>query len=126
MSKLALAPLAAALAAAATADAGDEGAFVLHNPSSTTIKYQIKWGGGPWKSYTVSPNSRRAHSHDLDRFGLVPTPRVRFDNIGGDGRVTFKTYNMKTYEVFNMFSGKPYTFRWSRDGREVALFLGRP
>src|SRR5262245_19911620 len=39
---------------------------VVRNPGDVTIHYQIKWGSGEWKNYSVEPGERRYHAWDLD------------------------------------------------------------
>jgi hypothetical protein len=114
------------LGAALAIDAGEaratEGAFVLRNPSSTTIHYQVRWGDGDWQSYSLPPETRRTHYHALDADGRAPAPQVRFDYICGDGEVTYRMYNVDFYAVYDPFRGKPYVFRHTAGGRLLDLY----
>jgi hypothetical protein len=71
------------------------GSFVIHNPTNTAINYQVKWGKGEWKSFTVKPGFKYTHTHSLDANNKAPAPYVRFDNYGGDGKVTNTEVHMK-------------------------------
>lgn len=118
--------LSLTFATASSATAGNiYGAFVLRNPNDTEVRYQIKWGDGEWKSYTVGAGRAAVHSHTLDAGGTAPVPRIRFDDIGGDGRTTWRTYRLDFYSVRNPNQGpKPYRFEFS-GGRYIDLISER-
>ncbi len=101
--------------------AGCYGAFVIENPTPNTIHYQVKWGDGEWKSYSVLPGYTYRHWMLLDENGCVPTPQIRFDYICGDDDVTFKTYKLDVYATDYPEDGKPYYFRYSGSGRYLDL-----
>lgn len=98
------------------------GSFVIRNPTSNTINYQVQWGDGDWKSYSVSPGCRRWHYHELGANGCAPTPRVRFDYIGGDGDVTYKSYRVGVDAVHHPENGKKHHFCYSRCGCYLYLY----
>jgi hypothetical protein len=124
--KLGLLSLALAVPVnAASAQGGDIGSFVIHNPSSVVVHYQVKWGSGPWTSFNVEPGQKRYHSHILDLDNRAPTPLVRFDYICGDPGVTYREYRMEFYQVFDPWNGLPYVFRHSSDGRMLDLYKNR-
>src|SRR5205823_2021790 len=89
------------------------GSFVIRNPNNSTIHYEVKWGNGPWQSHTMYAYQKKAHSHPLDAWGRAPVPEVRFDYITGDPYVTYKTYRMEFYAVWDVWAGKSYVFRYS-------------
>lgn len=105
-----------------TANAADYGAYVLHNPTSTALHYEVKWGDGEWKSYCVYPGYVKWHYHELDCDGAAPEPQVRFDCIGGDGKVTYQTYAVDMTATDCPSDGKRYTFKFSRCGTYLDLY----
>src|SRR5579884_871155 len=74
--------------------ASEYGAFVIRNPAYVTIHYQVKWGNGEWRTYSLAPGHRGYHAYPLDEYGRAPISYVRFDYIAGDYDVTYKTYRM--------------------------------
>jgi len=71
---------------------------------------------------------------DLVEAGTVkPEPYVRFDSIGGDGRVTARTVHMEFREVGYTGYGRVgylmepehYHFKYAGDGRHINIFKGR-
>ena len=127
-----LAPLAAAeKVGTSTADAPNlQGEFVVHNPTANAIHYQVKWGtGGEWKSFTVKPGFEYRHWYPLKN-GKAPAPYVRFDNEGGDGKVTYTELHMKFGQVGyagygpkgNVNEAWHYEFKYRKDGKRLELF----
>jgi hypothetical protein len=103
--------------------AGCYGAFIIENPTSNTIHYQIKWGNGEWTTYSVGPGRDYAHWYPLDENDEVPTPQIRFDYICGDDDVTFKVYKVDVYATdYPTVGGKRYYFRYSPSGRYLDLY----
>ena len=104
---------------------GDVGMFAIHNPTRVAIAYQVRWGDGEWKNFTVAPGKLRKHWYDLDRNDRAPSPYVRFDNTGGDGRVTSTTYHVKFRKVTAGGNGqgtpKDYVFAYAAGGRQLDL-----
>ena len=47
----------------------------------------------------MAPGKALRHWYELDNNDRAPAPYVRFDNTGGDGRVTHTTYHMKFRKV---------------------------
>jgi hypothetical protein len=93
-----------------------KGEFSLENTSGAPINYQVKWGNGPWKSFTVKVGYTTTHSYGLDEDGEAPVPRVRFDRIGGDGAYTEQVYEMDFHKVGEgRGSPKKYVFRYAAD-----------
>jgi hypothetical protein len=108
------------LASATTAQAGEYAAFVVHNPTDQVIHYQVKWGDGSWKPFTLRAGEEAYHAYPWDEDGYAPFPYIRFDWIAGDGEVTYRTYRVGVYDVNNRWSGKKYTLRYS--GRYLDLY----
>src|SRR5262245_38725905 len=79
--------------------AGCTGAFTIRNPTSGWRWYQVKWGRGKWRTYSLPPGSARHHSHPLGGDGRAPAPSIRFDYIVGDNAVTNRTYELDFYAV---------------------------
>lgn len=112
------------LAPAGRAQAGEcYGAFAIRNPSNVAIHYQIRWGDGDWKSVCVYPGHTYSHWIELDEFGQIPTPQIRFDWIGGDDDVSFRSYDLNVFAThYPSSGGKKYVFRFSSCGCFLDLY----
>lgn len=108
------------------------GAFSIENETGVTIPYEYKWGENhPWKRMTLRSGQIETHSYPLgeNRAGRVPTPLVRFDRIGGDGRYTPKEYRMEFYAIgyagfgprANNTQPKRYYFKYGTDGKSLDI-----
>ena len=108
------------------------GAFSIENQTGVTIRYQVRWGSNhQWKHISLSSGHIETHSYPLgeDRNANLPTPYVRFDMIGGDGRFTPKEYRMKFHAVgyagfgpkINTTQPKRYFFKYAVDGKNLDL-----
>ena len=108
------------------------GAFSIENETGVTIPYEYKWGEShPWKRMSLRSGQIEKHSYPLgeDRHGKVPTPYVRFDRIGGDGRYTPKEYRMEFYAIgyggygakANNTEPKRYYFKYAVDGKSLDI-----
>ena len=104
---------------------GAVGMFSVHNPTRATIHYSVRWGSdGDWERHTLAPGQALRHSYKLDRNDRAPAPYVRFDNTGGDGRVTHTTYHMKFRKIVSrdgQAAPKAYAFQYAADGRHLDL-----
>ena len=120
-------PAQASLTVVPRKDTSDDvGMFAIHNPTRVAITYQVKWGNkGEWKSFTVAPGKLRRHWYNLDQNHRAPSPYVRFDNTGGDGRITRSTYHVKFRTIVGGSDGqgtpKDYVFAYAADGRRLDL-----
>ena len=107
------------------------GAFSIENETGVTVPYDYKWGDGPWKRMSLRSGHTERHSYPLgeDRRARVPTPYVRFDRIGGDGRYTPKEYRMEFYAIgyggfgakTNNTEPKKYYFKYAADGKNLDI-----
>ncbi len=78
-----------------TSDAPNlKGQFVLHNDTKVIRHYELKWGNGEWKKYTLEPGFETAHTHKLDKDGRAPSPYIRLDSKADDHKVTWKEYHL--------------------------------
>jgi hypothetical protein len=130
---LGLLTLAAAGFAPTTAIAADDrGGFVVHNDTGVTIRYQVKWGEkGDWKSQTLESGYQLTHSIALKN-GKAPRPYVRFDNYGGDGKVSTTEYHVNFGPQVYIANGHGttavtdrmwhYEFQYGGNGRSLNLF----
>jgi hypothetical protein len=110
------------------------GAYSIQNSTGATINYQYRWGNRhPWKSMSLPSGRIETHSYPLgeNRNAGAPTPYVRFDRIGGDGRTyTPQEYRMGFYAVgyagygptVNRTQPKRYYFEYAADRRHINLF----
>lgn len=116
----------ASLTVVPKADAsGAVGMFSVHNPTRATIAYQVRWGSdSAWERHTLAPGKALRHWYKLDNNDRAPAPYVRFDNTGGDGRVTPTTYHMKFRKIVTrgeLAAPKEYAFEYATDGRHLDL-----
>ncbi len=71
--------------------------FSITNNTTFTVNYYVKWSaGGKWKQTTVKRNQIMTHWYPGK---VVPTgyPKIQFDYIANDEKVTPKTYPLNTY-----------------------------
>ena len=69
----------------------------IKNAAPFTVAYQIKWSDNhAWQRYSLNPDYRLFHWWNGDN---VPWgyPKIRFDSIPGDGRVTPREYQLLTF-----------------------------
>jgi hypothetical protein len=108
------------------------GAFSIENQTGVTIRYQVKWGAShAWREISLASGHIETHSYPLgdNRNAQVPTPYVRFDRIGGDGRFTPQEYRMQFYAIgyagfgprTNSTQPKRYFFNYGPDGKSLDL-----
>lgn len=101
------------------------GLVTITNPTDKTIHYQFRWGAGEWKVFSLSPGCQRRHwwNYDFRGENRSPVPQIRFDWIGGDGKVTYHTVRLTAYAVVNprVNTGKVYRFRYSSGGSLIFL-----
>jgi len=100
------------------ARADDYGSFVVKAPNNGTVKYQVKWGNGEWKSYTLYAGDIGYHAYPLDALGCAPSPRIRFDGVGNGNLL----YGVDVYAVENPWRGKQYVFQYSNRGTCLDLY----
>ena len=112
-------------AATAEAGSGRYGSVVIRNPTSNTLFFQMRLAdNAPWEEFEVPSETDFAVHFELDNKGLAYTPNIRFDYIGGDGRVTYKYYELEFYEVNYPYwhDGKPYKFEYDSSGDYLELY----
>ncbi len=101
------------------------GGVVIQNPTSNTIYFQMRLGyDDAWTDYEVAAGQNLQVWFELDRNGTVQAPNLRFDHIGGDGRVSYKTYELDFYEVeyTDDMTGFRYEFQYDSRGRRLDLY----
>jgi hypothetical protein len=108
------------------------GAFSIENQTGVTVPYQVRWGNKhPWQNISLASGRIETHRYPLgdNKNAKVPTPYVRFDSIGGDGRFTAKEYRMEFYAVgyagygpqANTVQPKRYFFKYAADGKSLDI-----
>jgi len=121
-----LAAMAMTWLGAGAAQAGEpaqkRGSFVVNNPTNGKINYEMKWGGGEWKQYTLEPGERRFHSFTLSVHGEVPAPRVRYDADLAPGKILLKEFEPQTIATTDPWRGTRYTFEVADGGRFLFLY----
>lgn len=83
--------------------------FKIRNPIGGRIHYQIKWSRfRAWQSYSLKTGILRTHS----KVGNISSnyPKIRFDHITGDGRVTWKTKTLDIALLFGENNGGAPTY----------------
>ena len=99
--------------------------FKIENPTRVTIHYQIKWSNNhDWKLQSVNSGKEWFHSWRGERVSQG-YPKIRFDHIAGDQRVTYRTYLLETVLSFEKNSDDAPTYffnfvSWNR----LDLFRG--
>ncbi len=102
---------------------GFVGVVTIYNHTANNIHFQIRvkregaddWGA--WRSYTHRfPNG----GYQWLSFRQAGKIQIRFDYVGGDGRITWKTYDLSFQEhagnaALDRWSGTPYHFRFTGD-----------
>lgn len=108
------------------------GAFSIRNDTGRVMHYQYRWGDRQdWRRMALDTGRIETHSYPLGEnpHARVPTPFVRFDDTGGDGRVTWREYRIQFHAtgyagfgpVTNRTEPERYAFRYSSDGRHLDL-----
>ena len=107
-------------------------AFVIRNPTSIPIKYQVGVESpaiisGPlpveWTDYVLPPGGVRVHAVPSHPDNGPPTVYVRFDYILTDTLITWKMYRVETDAVANPAAGRPYAFMIRDGGATLDLFI---
>jgi hypothetical protein len=116
--------VAGAAANASPAQAGQVGSFVINNRTNVPINFVIRWGTVSESTVKLPPGGHWASIYSVDSSGMVPTPSVSFDAVGGDDEVTSVTYELDTYLVDeqNFLDGKDYSFKYQSNGVVLELF----
>jgi hypothetical protein len=97
-------------------DVSEWDAFQVHNRTGQSVTYQVRWGAGPWRQYTLAPGKALRH-HVYADFGMAsPTPRMRFSRQAG-GTVT--EFTPSTRRVQNLADAYRYEFRATGGGFAV-------
>lgn len=98
--------------------------FKIRNPTGVPVPYEIKWSNNnDWQGYFLKTGFVRTHWRN--RWSL-PTgyPKIRFDHIAGDQRVTYLYYSLETSGHFgeNTEDAPTYRFGFNRWGDRLDLF----
>jgi hypothetical protein len=98
--------------------AGNFALLCIDNSTDVKINYQLKWGDGPWKNFTLEAGERYRHTWRYEREGEDRSPicSLRFDaDLSSD--TYWKRYRLKPYASPNKTDceryGKMYYFRYS-------------
>jgi hypothetical protein len=127
-----IAALALVCAAASQAEAAKNrpvrerlGGVVIMNPTENPIYFQMRLGTeNEWTDYVVESNQNLQIAFELDRDGLVSTPYMRFDRVGGDDRLSWQEYELDFYEIEyeDDMTGFRYEFQYSDSGKLIDLY----
>jgi hypothetical protein len=56
---------------------------VISNQTEISVRYQFRWGSGPWINYSLDGNSSVNHWYNLDGKGRAPEFLIRYDQSNG-------------------------------------------
>ena len=93
--------------------------FRIRNGANFFVPYQIKWSDNhSWEQQSLDVGESRYYWWSDEN---VPTsyPKIRFDNIAGDGQITYKNYTLQT---FLRYFGNNYKRHVSPDDAEKYVF----
>lgn len=100
--------------------------FRIRNHTGVTVHYQIRWSNSnDWKSNSLATGFIMTHPSGGEQ---VPSnyPKIRFDHIAGDNRVTFRQHPLQTAQFRENNDHAPtYVFRYNRRGDRLDLFRDR-
>jgi hypothetical protein len=99
-----------ALRGPGASDVTEYQAFAVKNTTDVTVYYEVKWGNGGWKTYTLSPGMTRRHFYRDDPDRPAPQAELRFDAVIGDEALTFRTHGMPTELVDELRKAPVFTF----------------
>ena len=100
--------------------------FKISNPTGVTIRYHIQWSNNnDWKQHSIEEGFVVTHWSGGQR---IPEgyPKIRFDYIAGDNKVTYRYYTLETalFREGNNNHAPTYRFEFNQWGDELDLFKG--
>lgn len=97
--------------------------FKIRNLTGVTVLYEIKWSNNnDWQRYSLKTGFVLTHSWNRQ---ILPegSPKIRFDHIAGDQRVTYRYYTLESSVHFGDNTEVPtYRFGFNRWGNRLDLF----
>jgi hypothetical protein len=88
----------------------------IENGTTGSVVYQYRWGEtGAWQNSVLGPG--QVLNHYIQSNGFAPWLYIRFDAVGGDGRITPVTYRVAGYRGSDTSQAKRYQFQmvgWQR------------
>ena len=101
-----------------------ERVFKIKNLTGVTVPYQIRWSNSNnWQSHSLGTGFIGTHRSNGQN---IPQnyPKIRFDDIAGDGQVTYKTYNLAPTILLNGNANvaRTYRFQFNQGGDRLNLF----
>ena len=95
--------------------------FKIRNQTGVTISYQILWSNSDdWQSSSLETGFIRTHTSSGQNV-LSGYPKIRFDHIAGDGRVTYLVYNLESANA-NANVAPTYRFEYNQRGDRLDLY----
>jgi hypothetical protein len=91
-------------------------AFQVHNRTGQSVTYQVRWGPGPWRQYTLAPGKILRHYHIADSSTPMPQPGMRFSRQAGGVVIEFTPQTRRSVDVRE---GYRYEFRATGGGVAV-------
>ncbi len=66
-------------------------AFLVYNPLSVTVNYQLRWGEGEWQTLTLKPFKSWRHSSPVNRDNTygIGKPQIRLRKTNSTDAITF-------------------------------------
>lgn len=73
--------------------------FSIHNNTTFTVHYEVKWSlNNDWTETTVKPHQVMNHWYSVEARNIQDGyPKIRFDHIANDDKVTYQGYALQTY-----------------------------
>ena len=86
--------------------------FKIRNRTEIIMPYEIKWSNSDnWQPYSLAQNYVRIHWMERDKIPLG-YPQIRFDHIGGDRQVTYRTYKVDVSLTYSQNNDDVLTYRF--------------
>ena len=95
--------------------------FKIRNQTGVPILYQILWSNhDDWQSSSLETGFISTHTSGGQNV-LSGYPKIRFDHIAGDGRVTYLVYNLESANA-NANVAPTYRFEYNQRGDRLDLY----
>ena len=95
--------------------------FKIRNHTRVRVPYEVKWSNNDnWQPNSLETGFIRTHTSSGQNI-LSGYPKIRFDHIAGDGRVTYLVYNLDTVNA-NANVAPTYRFKYNQRGDRVDLY----
>ena len=95
--------------------------FKVRNNTGVLVPYEIRWSSTDnWQLYSLQTGFVRTHTSSGQNVSSG-YPKIRFDHIAGDGRVTYLVYNLESANA-NANVAPTYRFEYNQRGDRLDLY----